>query len=78
MRGPASIAARSRSKEAHVHACECGSTLKLSTLDPDEARMLVGAFDALHHGHERVTCAEATAIRESERRRALAAGVKSG
>lgn len=52
-----------RSKEGLVLACECGSTLKLSTLSDVEYGIVVKLWETLHTDHEEVTCAEAREIR---------------
>lgn len=67
------LGARSPSREQHVIGCECGTTLKLSTLNDDEAKTILALFDELHQGHERCTLEEAARIRHSERMRRRAA-----
>lgn len=56
-------------KEEFVKACECGTTLKCSSLDPLEYDLLEEWWKENHKQHEEVTCREASEIRYGERAR---------
>lgn len=58
-------------KENVVLACECGSTLKMSSLSEAEEQGFEALFRNIHQGrgHQRVNCNTATEIRFAERQR---------
>lgn len=62
-------------KEEFVRACECGTTIKCSSLDPLEYDLLEEWWQLNHKQHEEVTCREASEIRDAEwkRRRSMTA-----
>jgi hypothetical protein len=56
-------------KEELVLACECGETLKISTLRSSNYETYQMIWGALHKGHEQVSCREAADIRFAEKKR---------
>jgi hypothetical protein len=50
------------------YACECGTTIRASSLDDEELRALKDFIEWRHSKHQEVSSAEACNIRVAERR----------